>query len=112
MLNQLKSQAESLNVAQDKLTHMETEFAKMFKLFRDTSEELSGTKEELEKTSDKLQSTRTNLKKTIEDRDGLNFVLEKHAETEECLFSTSTELLATLRYISADIDKYVYTRRV
>ncbi|CAB3979712.1 kinesin KIF11 [Paramuricea clavata] len=105
MQNKLKSQAESLGNTQDKLTHLETEFSKISELFRDRSEELSGTKEKLEKTSGELYHTRTNLKKTIEDRDGLDFVLKECSHTEENLFARSTELLGVVKNISGDNEK-------
>ena len=105
MQNKLKSQAESLGNTQDKLTHLETEFAKISELFRDTSEELSGTKNVLQKTGEELLSTRTNLKQAIEDRDGLSFVVHEYGQTEERLFARSTELLGVVTNISGDIHK-------
>ncbi|XP_028390814.1 kinesin-like protein KIF11-A isoform X2 [Dendronephthya gigantea] len=105
MQNKLKSQAESLGDTHDKLTHLETEFAKISELFRGASEELSGTKDVLEKTGEELLSTRTNLKKAIEDRDGLSFVLHEYGQTEERLFARSSELLGVVTNISGDIHK-------
>ena len=105
MQGRLKSQAESLGNTQEKLNHLETEFEKISELFRDTSEELSGTREELLKTSGELHHTRTNLKKTIEDRDELNFVLKEYDITEANLFARSTELLGVVKNISGDIEK-------
>ena len=105
MQSKLKSQAESLSSSQEKLTYLETEFAKITELFQDTSKELSGTREALQKTSGELSHARTNLKKTIEDRDALSFVVKEYDETEANLFGRSSELLGVVKNISGDIDK-------
>ena len=105
MQNRLKSQAESLGTAQDKLSHLETEFAKMTELFQNTNEELSGTKETLHKASVELKQARTWLKKTIEDRDTLTFLLKEHGETEANLYARSTELLGVVKDTTGDVDK-------
>lgn len=108
MQNRLKSQAESLSNTQDKLTHMESEFTKVSELFRDATAELSGTKEQLQQTSGKLHDTRTNLKKTIEVCEGFQYVVKEYDQTEESLFSASSELLGVVKHVSGNIDKYVY----
>ena len=105
MQNRLKSQAETLSTSQDKLIHLEKEFAKISELFRDTSEELSGTKDELYKTNGELDHMKTNLKRTIEYHDGLDFVVQEYDQTEANLFARSTELLGVVKNLSGHIDK-------
>lgn len=108
MQSKLKSREESLRSTHEKLSHLESEFATVSQLFRDTSEELSGTKNELQDTRGVLHQTRCNLKKTIEDRDGLDFVLKEYDQTEARLFARSSELLEMVNNISGDIHKYVH----
>lgn len=101
----MKSRAEVITTTQEKLAHLETEFTKLTGLFNDKSEELADTRECLHKTNVMLQNTKTKLKNMIEDRDGLQFLVENYRKTEEHLYDNATTLLGVVEKTSFDNDR-------
>lgn len=103
--NNLKSKAEVITEAQARVDHLEQELTKFTGLFNDTSEELAKITDHLHQSNEMLHNTKTKLKHTIEDRDGLEFLVENYSETEGRLYETATTLMGVVEISTCDNDR-------
>ena len=103
--DKLKARAEAINETRAKLSQLEEEFSNLTCLFNDTTDELSSTKECLHQVNEILHNTQTKLRHIVEDRDGLQFLVETYKKTEDELYEKAIALLSIFEHASSDCDK-------